>query len=41
MVEALTDNRNRTSNALKHLFSKYGGSMGASGTVSWMFDKKG
>jgi YebC/PmpR family DNA-binding regulatory protein len=41
MVEALTDNRNRTSPEVKKLFEKYGGSMGNSGCVNWMFKKKG
>jgi len=41
MVEALTDNRNRTAGELRHAFEKRGGSLGASGCVSWMFKKKG
>lgn len=41
MVEALTDNRNRTGPELKRLFEKHGGSLGTSGCVSWMFEKKG
>jgi len=41
MVEALTDNRNRTSPEIKKLFEKHGGSMGTSGCVNWMFKKKG
>ncbi len=41
MVEALTDNRNRTSPEIKRIFEKHGGSLGTSGCVNWMFDKKG
>ena len=41
IVEALTDNRNRTAPEVRHLFDKYGGNMGASGCVSWSFDGKG
>jgi len=41
MVEALTDNRNRTGPEMKRLFEKHGGSLGASGCVNWMFNKKG
>jgi YebC/PmpR family DNA-binding regulatory protein len=41
MVEALTDNRNRTAPEMKKLFEKRGGSLGTSGCVSWMFAKKG
>ena len=41
MVEALTDNRNRTAPAIKRLFERHGGSMGTSGCVNWMFRKKG
>jgi YebC/PmpR family DNA-binding regulatory protein len=41
MVEALTDNRNRTTPEVKRLFEKHGGSMGTGGCVSWMFSKKG
>jgi len=41
MVEALTDNRNRTTPEIKRLFEKHGGSLGASGCVNWMFTKKG
>ncbi|MCV5090578.1 YebC/PmpR family DNA-binding transcriptional regulator, partial [Escherichia coli] len=35
------DNRNRTVAELRHLFSKNGGNLGESGSVAWMFDKKG
>jgi YebC/PmpR family DNA-binding regulatory protein len=41
MVEAMTDNRNRTVAEIRHIFSKNGGNMGESGSVAWMFDKKG
>ena len=41
MVEALTDNRNRTAPEIKKLFEKHGGSLGTSGCVNWMFSKKG
>jgi YebC/PmpR family DNA-binding regulatory protein len=41
MVDSLTDNKNRTVADLRHLFTKYGGSMGEPGCVAWMFDKKG
>jgi YebC/PmpR family DNA-binding regulatory protein len=41
LVMALTDNRNRTLPEIRHLFSKYGGNLGESNCVSWMFEKKG
>jgi len=41
MATALTDNRNRTAGEVRHLFSKYGGNMGETGCVSWMFKEKG
>lgn len=41
MMEILTDNRNRTAGEIRHLFSRYGGNLGETGCVSWMFDKKG
>lgn len=41
IVEVVTDNRNRTAAEIRHIFDKSGGSMGASGCVAWMFDKKG
>ena len=41
MVEALTDNRNRTAPEVKRLFEKHSGSLGTSGCVNWMFSKKG
>lgn len=41
MVESLTDNKNRTVAEIRHLFSKHGGSLGESGSVAWMFERKG
>ncbi len=41
MVDAMTDNRNRTAADVRHLFSKYGGNLGETGCVSWMFKQKG
>ncbi len=41
IVEAMTDNRNRTASEVRHLFDKYGGNLGAAGCVSWSFDRKG
>ena len=41
MLAALTDNRNRTAGELRHRFSKFGGNLGESGCVAWMFDRKG
>ncbi|MBS3908478.1 MAG: YebC/PmpR family DNA-binding transcriptional regulator [Actinobacteria bacterium] len=41
MVDVMTDNRNRTASDVRHVFTKYGGNMGASGSVGWMFDRKG
>lgn len=41
MVESMTDNRNRTVAEIRHIFSKNGGNMGASGSVGYLFDKKG
>src|SRR5437016_7100728 len=35
LVEALTDNRNRTASEVRHLFSKFGGNLGATGAVAW------
>ncbi|KPJ86067.1 hypothetical protein AMJ57_00745 [Parcubacteria bacterium SG8_24] len=40
LVEALTDNRNRTSANLKHLFGRYGGNLAGSGAVQWMFERR-
>ncbi|MDK2805721.1 MAG: hypothetical protein PWQ94_885 [Thermoanaerobacterium sp.] len=41
IVEALTDNKNRTAGDVRHIFDRSGGSLGSSGCVAWMFDKKG
>jgi len=41
IVECLTDNKNRTYTSIRTIFSKKGGSLGNSGSVSWMFDRKG
>lgn len=41
MVKALSDNRNRTGPEIKSAFSKHGGSMGAQGSVAYLFDQKG
>ena len=41
MMDGLTDNRNRTGPEIKKIFEKRGGSLGASGCVNWMFEKKG
>ena len=41
IVEALTDNRNRTAGDVRHYFEKSGGNLGTSGCVSYMFEKKG
>ncbi|HWG07658.1 MAG TPA: YebC/PmpR family DNA-binding transcriptional regulator [Solirubrobacteraceae bacterium] len=41
LVEALTDNRNRTGADVRHAFSKHGGSLGEPGSVAYLFDKKG
>lgn len=41
ILKVLTDNKNRTTSELRHIFSKHGGSLGESGCVSWMFQKKG
>lgn len=41
IVEALTDNRNRTAGDVRHYFDKFGGNMGTQGCVSFMFNKKG
>jgi YebC/PmpR family DNA-binding regulatory protein len=41
LIEALTDNRNRTAADLRTAFSKRGGNLGETGCVSWMFDQKG
>ena len=41
LLEVMTDNKNRTVAELRHLFSKYNGSLGENGCVSWMFDSVG
>ena len=41
IVETLTDNRNRTAADVRHYFDKYGGNLGQTGCVSFMFNKKG
>ncbi len=41
LVEALTDNRNRTAADVRHLFSKHGGNLGATGAVAWQFERRG
>jgi YebC/PmpR family DNA-binding regulatory protein len=41
LIETVTDNRNRTVAEIRHLFSKNGGNLGESGSVGWMFEKKG
>lgn len=41
IVYALTDNKNRTASDVRHYFDKFGGSLGATGCVSYLFDKKG
>ncbi len=41
MVDAFTDNRNRTSASIRHRLSKFGGNLGESNSVGWMFERKG
>ncbi len=41
ILELATDNKNRTSAEVRHMFSKHGGNMGENGCVGWMFDRKG
>ena len=41
MIQVMTSNRNRTAPEIRHAFERYGGNMGASGAVAWMFDRKG
>ena len=41
LIEAVTDNRNRTVAEIRHIFSKQGGNLGESGSVGWLFEKKG
>ena len=41
LVDALTDNRNRTGSEVRHIFTKHGGNLGEPGSVAWTFKKKG
>lgn len=41
LIRALTDNKNRTAQEIRHLLSKHGGNMAESGSVAWMFERKG
>src|ERR687888_1351190 len=41
IVEALTDNRNRTASEVRHVFAKNDGSLGGSGVVAWLFERRG
>jgi YebC/PmpR family DNA-binding regulatory protein len=41
LVQALTDNRNRTGQEIRHVFTKMGGNLGDPGSVAWMFDRRG
>jgi YebC/PmpR family DNA-binding regulatory protein len=41
IVEALTDNRNRTASEVRHSFARHGGSLGATGAVAWQFERRG
>jgi YebC/PmpR family DNA-binding regulatory protein len=41
LVEALTDNRNRTASEVRHQFTKHGGNLGATGAVAWQFERRG
>ena len=41
MLDVLTDNRNRTAADVRHAFTKHGGNMGETGSVGWMFKRKG
>jgi YebC/PmpR family DNA-binding regulatory protein len=41
LIEALTDNRNRTGSDVRHLLSKHGGNLGEPGSVAYLFDKRG
>ncbi len=41
LVEAMTDNRNRTASEVRHAFSKHGGNLGTDGSVAYLFSKKG
>ena len=41
LVEALTDNRNRTASDVRHTFAKHGGNLGSTGAVAWLFERRG
>jgi YebC/PmpR family DNA-binding regulatory protein len=41
LVEALTDNRNRTASDVRHVFAKHGGNLGTTGAVAWLFERRG
>ena len=41
MIEVMTDNKNRTVPEIRHILGKSGGSLGETGCVSWIFDKRG
>ena len=41
IVEALTDNKNRTAAEVRHTFAKFGGNLGATGAVAWQFERRG
>src|SRR5512143_2235603 len=41
LIEAMTDNKNRTTSEIRHLLTKYGGNMGSAGSVAFQFHKKG
>ncbi len=41
LVEGMTDNRNRTASEVRHLFTRHGGNLGDSGSVTWMFTRRG
>jgi YebC/PmpR family DNA-binding regulatory protein len=41
LVEALTDNRNRTASEVRHVFAKHDGNLGTSGAVAWLFERQG
>jgi YebC/PmpR family DNA-binding regulatory protein len=41
LVDTLTDNRNRTVSEIRHIFTKFGGNLGETNSVAWMFDKRG
>lgn len=41
LIETVTDNKNRTTGEIRHIFSKYGGNLGSPGSVAWQFEQKG